>query len=507
MEGRKPSEAALFNEALARQPHPLRGAELRAEALVGGVFLAGAIALALLADAERDFEAVPLITLLAGFAISTQVKLDVAGGYAIPSQLVFVPMLLLLPTPWVPLLTAAAFAAGQLPDVLLRRIHPLRVINVLGGSMFALGAALVLVLCGAQDPAWEHWWAYGLALLAQIAFDAASGIGREFLFAGVAPHVQLRLLGYVYVIDVLLTPTALVAAFAGEEHPGSMALLIPTLGLFAVFARDRRRSLTVATRLGEREREAADLNARLLEIERARTRDREEVLAGASGEILGPLGTLTHIVHRIRREEDPAQRAELEEQLLRELQHLRHMIGQFLDYARIKAGRALVVEPRPIDLAPIIADVARAFPPEDAVGVQVSSELPVVLADPGRVTQILFALVSNGVKFSPPGAAVTIEAEADAATVALKVRDRGPGITDRDRDRVFAELRRGSAATGTEGTGLGLYLCRLLADEQHADLSFVTDDGRGTCFTLALPRATGEHRRDTRPRRRLSSGR
>src|SRR3712207_9420732 len=88
------------------------------------------------------------------FAAGVRVRIDTGITYTTPVQLAFVPMLLLLPTPFVPLLVLLAWTIGRLPDLVLRDgTHPDRVLLLPGDSWFSLGPALVLVLADAQLPA------------------------------------------------------------------------------------------------------------------------------------------------------------------------------------------------------------------------------------------------------------------------------------------------------------------------------------------------------------------
>src|SRR4051794_8902184 len=261
--------------------------ERRAELLLGGAFVAVAIAIALLMDG-RPMEWAPAIVLVVAFALATRVQLDVGAGYTVPTQLVFVPMLLLLPTPVVPLLVLAGWTLGKLPDVLGRAIHPDRMLLVGANSWFSVGPAVVLVALDAQDAELGHWPAYVLALLAQFACDCGSQTLRERLGRGLP--LPLGLLAGVYAIDALLSPVGLLAAVAARYSSAyAVLLLAPAVALFVVFARERSHRIADVLALHERERESAELATQLLEAERAITRGREEILAGATGEVLTPL--------------------------------------------------------------------------------------------------------------------------------------------------------------------------------------------------------------------------
>ena len=463
---------------------PLSRGERGRELLLAAGFLAGAGALAALAEPARDWDVVRAVVLVLAFAVAARIELDVGQGYTVPTQLVFIPMLLLLPTTWVPLLVAAGWLLAKLSEVVAGRIHPERAIVAFGNSWFAVGPAAVLVALDADRPAWDLWPAYLVALVAQFAGDLAAATIRE------GAHVARELISGVYLIDVFLSGPALLAAIASRNEPYAFLAMGPGVALFVIFARERTRGLADALALAERREQAAELSAKLLESEREATRVREGVLAGASTEMLHPLSRLIALIYRVRRDDDderPAHLAEME----REIQQLRHNAGQFIDYSVLKAGLELDITPRPTDLLRVIRGAVAAWPPSAKVTAQLPDELPPAMADDGRVLQMLMSLISNAVKFSPPRSPVEVTARAGDEAIAISVADQGPGIPERDQERIFHELRRGSTATGTEGAGLGLYLCRRIAEASGGELLVRTDVGSGSTFTIVLPRADG----------------
>jgi signal transduction histidine kinase len=508
MPGDAGTDAAVADLARAGRPRvrlPLSRRERVVELAVGGSLVGVAVAMAVFLEAERAFEWGPALGLVAAFALAARVKIDVGAGYTVPTQLVFVPMLLLAPTTFAPLLVLAGWLAAGLPDALRGRTHPERLLLAAANSWYAVGPALVLVALGAQDPALGHWPAYVAALATQFGFDSASQQLRER--AGRNLPIPFDLLGGVYAIDALLSPVGLLAAIA-SRHSSVYAflLLAPAVALFVVFARERAQRLADAMALSDREREASELARRVLEAEREATRGREDMLAGASSEVLTPLAALSGLVSRLRATApaDEERRRAVEAAMLREAHQIRHVVGQFLDYARLRAGRELVVEPRPTELAPVLGQVVAAFPAEDRVRIDAPDELPAVWADPGRLSQMLVSLVSNGVKFARPGAGVTITAALAGDRMELCVADHGPGIPEAERSRMFGELERGENAGDADGVGLGLYLCRVLADAQGARIAVESSPEEGSRFTIVLPLAAGAGR-ERRALRRLRS--
>jgi signal transduction histidine kinase len=460
----------LLRAGRPRRALPMERRRLVTEALVSAGFLVAAVALALSADATRGWDAGQAIVLTLLFAAAIRISFDVGAGYTSPVQLVFVPMLLLLPTPWVPLLVCAGWLLGTLPDVLSRRIHPDRLILVPANCWFSIGPALVLVAAGAQTPDWSDWPWYVLALAAQFAFETASTATREWFGRGIAPHVQLRLGRWIMAIDALLAPIGLLAAFASRDFDYAFLLLVPTTGLMYFFSQERSGRLRSALALADAARE------------------RQELIAGASHELVTPVAVLTGISQRLDADVDPQRRAEMHAAMRRELTQLRHRIRQFVDYTRLKTDRELRIEVRDTDVAEVARGVADAFMTEAGVLVEAPPDLSRAAVDPDRLQQMLMSLVANAVKLSPHDTPVRIVAAEANGSIEVAVIDRGPGIARESVPALFEEGRHVTDGA-PEGAGLGLYLVRELARAHGGDVRVQTQLGAGSRFTLVLPRS------------------
>lgn len=451
---------------------PIERRDLLTELVVGGAFLAVASTMALSLDAAREFDVGPAVALVLLFALSIRIQLDVGQGYTVPSQLAFVPMLFLLPTPSVPLLVMAGWLLGKLPDVLMRRSHPSRLLYVPANAWFAVGPALVLIAFNAETPEWGDWPLYLLALVAQFAIDIVAGEIREWIGRGVAPRLQLEMLGWVQAIDALLSPLGLLAAFASQGQRWAFLLLFPPATLLVLYAREREGRLAHALALAEA------------------ARRREELIAGASHEMLTPLAILRGLVARLgsKRPLDDDRREQVQQAMTREVARLRQLAVSFVDYTRVKAGRPLSIDPRPLDLAVVLSDLAATFAPSLTLDYEVPDDLPRLLADRDRLLQVLTALVGNAIRFSgaeaPPP---QIGAREDGNRVRIIVRDQGPGITDEELPRVFDELWRGSTSSGTEGAGIGLFLAKILVEAQSGTITAQSQPGQGSSFAVTLP--------------------
>jgi putative nucleotidyltransferase with HDIG domain len=237
--GLRPAVQRLLEDAETSPPLKLAGRARVVEWLAASTFLVAAIAMAVLMDAERSFEASPAIALVCAYALASRIRFSDGAGYTVPTQLVFVPMLLLLPTTMAPLFVAAGTLLGNLPDYVGRKTHLDRAVLSLGDSWHAVPPALVLVLAGAETPSPQDWPIYLAALGAQFAGDFLVSTTREWIAMGVSLRVQPRLLAWVYMVDLLLAPIGFMAALASEADRYAFLLVLPLGALLAIFSRER----------------------------------------------------------------------------------------------------------------------------------------------------------------------------------------------------------------------------------------------------------------------------
>ena len=245
----------LVEKPRVRRSKRPRGPDLATSALLGSGFLAAAVAMAALVPWNRPVSAAALAVLVVGYAILSRVEFEVGPGWAVPTQLVFVPMLFLLPVPLVPLCVAGGYLLGALPDYGARRVHPARGLVLLSSSWYAVGPAIVLSLLPAGTPAWRHAPIYLAALATQFAFDAASSTLRERLAFGHSPRALLPAFGWLWMIDSFLAPIGLTAALSGTA---AVLLVLPLAGLLLFMARDRRAHIERIAAVGQAYRGAVD---------------------------------------------------------------------------------------------------------------------------------------------------------------------------------------------------------------------------------------------------------
>jgi two-component system sensor histidine kinase GlrK len=172
---------------------------------------------------------------------------------------------------------------------------------------------------------------------------------------------------------------------------------------------------------------------------------------------------------------------------------LQRLIEELLDYQRaLHAAASLEVQS--IELDVLIADAARAHQLAAASkGLRLVIEAPSVTldADPEKLRSIVDNLISNAVKFTPPGGTVSVEARAVGGEAMIEVKDSGPGVAPEDRDSIFNLFFRGRAKAqgGVKSSGLGLAIARELVEAHGGRIVVVPGvSGGGAHFRVTLPR-------------------
>ncbi len=179
-----------------------------------------------------------------------------------------------------------------------------------------------------------------------------------------------------------------------------------------------------------------------------------------------------------------------------ETDRLNNVVGNLLDMSRVETG-VVEVTLRPVALEEVVAlSLASLSEPTDQVEVQVSEELPPVLADPVLLERVVANLVSNALRYAPRGLPVRIEAGRVGHRIDLRVIDRGPGVRPADRERIFEPFQRlGDRASGS-GVGLGLAVARGFTDAMDGELTLDDTPGGGLTAVVSLRCVDPNHEHD-----------
>ena len=171
------------------------------------------------------------------------------------------------------------------------------------------------------------------------------------------------------------------------------------------------------------------------------------------------------------------------------------LVNDLLDAARLESGRVMV-KAENMDLAALTRSIVAELEPlarnkSQKVSVRGDGEVTAVLADPQLIRQAVLNLASNAIKYTPAGGTISIRMQDRNGEVAWSVGDTGIGIPAADQPRLFDKFfRAGNAfSVDAEGSGLGLYLVRLIVQQSGGRVWCESQEGKGSTFTLTLPTA------------------
>ena len=232
----------------------------------------------------------------------------------------------------------------------------------------------------------------------------------------------------------------------------------------------------------------ASLRSAWREAEAAR-RTREDVLALVSHDLRSPLAAILLNAELLKRTDEPSVQASARG-VERSAMRMRRLIDDLLDAVKMEKGQ-FRIEPAEHDPVHIVEDaVLGVQAAADAKAVRIAVRAPQeglrLRCDRVRLTQALSNLLSNAVKFSPEGGLVEVAARTSAAELAIAVKDGGPGIAEGDLPHIFGRYWQ-AAATAHQGTGLGLYIAKSIAEAHGGRIEVASRPGQGTEFVLRLP--------------------
>jgi len=227
-------------------------------------------------------------------------------------------------------------------------------------------------------------------------------------------------------------------------------------------------------------------------------RVRRDFIANIGHELRTPLASVKLLVETLNSalHEDPATAQEFLGRIDLELDRLTQMVRELLELSKIESGQVhLNMTPVGVyDLLERAAGRLRAQAERSTISlsVQAAPHLPDVYADQERIEQVLVNLIHNGIKFTPPGGSVTLNAETIPDGVLISVADTGAGIPSDDLSRVFERFYKvDKARTGSPdregGTGLGLAIARNILQAHDGQIWVESELGEGTTVFFTLP--------------------
>jgi two-component system sensor histidine kinase KdpD len=284
--------------------------------------------------------------------------------------------------------------------------------------------------------------------------------------------------------SVVCTPLKVASeplAVLSLEPPARTALLRDQLGFLEVFARQAAFALE-RVHLADEARRAA-LRAKSEEL-------RSALLSTVSHDLRTPLAAITGAATTLRDESSlaGASRVELVEMICEEADRMERLVTNLLDMTRLDSG-AVELRKEWLPLVEVVGSTMTHLEPRlraHRVAVSLPDELPMVLLDPVLAERLFANLMENAAKHTPPGSTIDVSARMEDGAVVIEVGDDGPGIPAGDEERIFERFYR-PAGSRTEGVGLGLAICRAIAEAHGARLQAGNKAGGGAFFRLRLP--------------------
>jgi PAS domain S-box-containing protein len=252
-------------------------------------------------------------------------------------------------------------------------------------------------------------------------------------------------------------------------------------GLVVVHVQD----VTEARRLRE---ELAERNAQLEQADRLK----DELISVVSHDLRTPLTSIMGYLELAFEEPDDDARREYLVVARRNAERLHRLVEDLLFVSRVESGRA-GLELGTHDVGLLVGDaVENALPIAQQRQIELASrcdDYAVASVDAHRITEAIENLLSNALKFTPPGGRVDVVVTGDAESVSIRVSDTGIGVPDEDVDHLFDRFFRTAGAEGVPGAGLGLSIVKAIVDAHGGTIAVESRQGAGTCFELRLPRA------------------
>ena len=221
----------------------------------------------------------------------------------------------------------------------------------------------------------------------------------------------------------------------------------------------------------------------------------KEFVSNVSHELRNPMASIKAMVETLESGavNDPQVSLDFLGRMHGDVDRINGLVNDLLELSRMESGQ-FRIEVEPIALIPVVQSVEKKF--NEATTVQdvrivnnIVNDLPPVMADGEKLTQVFVNLVENSLKFTPSGGEISIHADTVGADVQILLKDTGIGVAPQHLPYLFERFYKVNRSRRDSGTGLGLSIVKQLVEAHGGQISVESQEGEGCTFTFTIPRA------------------
>ena len=224
---------------------------------------------------------------------------------------------------------------------------------------------------------------------------------------------------------------------------------------------------------------------------------KDEFIGLVSHELRTPLTVINGCISTVLTEWNRLPSGETQ-QLLRdavlETESLSHLVENLLELSRFQAQQ-LALYTEPTDAKTLVMETINKIKrqaPSQRYSTSIPDKLPLIHADPLRIERILYNLLENAAKYSPPGSQIKVSAKAEPECLVIGVSDQGKGLASSEQAKLFSPFQRlEDNLDRARGAGLGLMVCKRLVEAHGGEIWVESKKGKGSTFFFTIPYRMG----------------